>query len=407
MMSDSPPDRRPGRAHRPGQQPLVRGRPRPRTGLGAGRLPGPTCLDPASTSEPAPAARPRPGVAAPASTTASCPRQQQAASRSAPRRSWPPSAKPGGGGTAAPSRRAGVPVYIHVMADANGNGNVTDAQITQQIAELNQDFAGGESSSAANTGFTFSLAGTDRYYNTQWHQDKSSTTYRSQTRLGGANALNIWLVDFAYLGIATFPWDYARNPSIDGIRVEYTSLPGGSATNYNQGKTASHEAGHWFGLYHTFQGGCTSTNDEVSDTPAQASADQRLPRRAATPARCRAWTRSTTTWTTATTPATTSSPRTRPRGRSRCSPPTAPRPRVVRATREGRSLGGLSVGQTLLVPGTPWSGEGLLVPGSELGDARGTRPGRRRNPAAARPSRSARRWPTAGRPATVLPTIDA
>ena len=127
--------------------------------------------------------------------------------------------KPGGGGTT-PTAGGGVPVYVHVMADANGNGNVTDTQITQQIAELNQDFAGGESTSAANTGFTFSLAGVDRYYNTQWHQDKSSTTYRSQTRLGGKNALNIWLVDFAYLGIATFPWDYARNPGIDGIRVQ-------------------------------------------------------------------------------------------------------------------------------------------------------------------------------------------
>jgi Pregnancy-associated plasma protein-A len=170
-----------------------------------------------------------------------------------------------------------VPVYVHVMRDSNGGGDVTDAQITQQIAELNQDFAGGESTSAANTGFTFTLAGTDRYNNTQWHQDKSSTTYRSKTRLGGANALNIWLVDFKYLGIATFPWDYAKNPSIDGIRVQYTSLPGGSATNYNQGKTASHEAGHWFGLYHTFQGGCTATNDEVADTPAQSSATSGCP----------------------------------------------------------------------------------------------------------------------------------
>ncbi|HET6292655.1 MAG TPA: zinc metalloprotease [Kribbella sp.] len=172
---------------------------------------------------------------------------------------------------------ATVPVYIHVMRSSSGAGDVTASQITQQIAELNQDFAGGESSAAANTGFTFTLAGTYRYNNSTWHTDGQSTTYRAQTRKGGKNALNIWLVNFSYLGIATFPWDYASNPSIDGIRVQYSSLPGGSATNFNLGKTATHEAGHWFGLYHTFQGGCTSTNDSVSDTPAQTSASSGCP----------------------------------------------------------------------------------------------------------------------------------
>jgi hypothetical protein len=166
---------------------------------------------------------------------------------------------------------ATVPVYVHVMLSASGAGDVTQTQIDKQIGELNQDFAGGESSVAANTGFTFRLAGVDRYRNNAWHQDKQSSTYRKKTRLGGKNALNMWLVDFNYLGIATFPWDYARQPGIDGIRVHYTSLPGGSATNYDLGKTATHEVGHWFGLYHTFQGGCTSTNDEVADTPAQSS----------------------------------------------------------------------------------------------------------------------------------------
>ncbi len=164
-----------------------------------------------------------------------------------------------------------VPVYVHVMAAADGTGNVTNSQINRQVAVLNNTFAGGESGTAADTGFTFTLAGIDRFYNNTWHKDGSSANYRSRTRQGGADALNIWLVDFKYLGIATFPWDYARQPGIDGIRVNYGSLPGGPIRNYNKGETATHEAGHWFGLYHTFQGGCTEPNDEVSDTPAQSS----------------------------------------------------------------------------------------------------------------------------------------
>jgi hypothetical protein len=170
------------------------------------------------------------------------------------------------GGKAAAA--ATVPVYVHVMRARNGAGDVTDQQIAQQISVLNASFGGGED--GADTGFSFTLAGTFRYNNDQWHQDRQSKKYRSATRKGGANALNMWLVDFDYLGIATFPWDYSRQGSVDGIRVHWDSLPGGSIANYNLGETATHEAGHWFGLYHTFQGGCTATNDEVADTPAQA-----------------------------------------------------------------------------------------------------------------------------------------
>jgi hypothetical protein len=199
--------------------------------------------------------------------------------------------KPGGGGGSGTDPVGAafnhIPVYVHQMLSKSGAGAVTLTQIDAQIAELNQDYAGHDENghtggttdqeAEANTGAQFYLAGTDSYYNDNWHKDRQSTTYRAQTRQGGKRSLNIWLVDFSYLGIATFPWDYASSPSIDGIRVQWDSLPGGDIAHYNLGKTATHEAGHWLGLYHTFQGGCTATNDEVADTPAQASSTTGCP----------------------------------------------------------------------------------------------------------------------------------
>ncbi|WP_433929537.1 zinc metalloprotease [Sorangium cellulosum] len=169
-----------------------------------------------------------------------------------------------------------IPVHVHVINKGSGlsNGDVTDEMITKQIEVLNAAYAG--------TRFQFNLASTDRTTNATWYtMGQNSTAERNAKnalRQGGPDHLNLYTANpgSGLLGWATFPSDYARSPKMDGVVVLQSSLPGGRAAPYNEGDTATHEVGHWLGLYHTFQGGCVKEGrrggDEVADTAAEKSA---------------------------------------------------------------------------------------------------------------------------------------
>jgi Pregnancy-associated plasma protein-A len=176
-----------------------------------------------------------------------------------------------------------IPVVFHVVYRTAAE-NVPSAQINQQLTVLNNDFAsmGVQFVKATKTPTGAATTGIERGTTSYTGAfDTNDYVKRAGYGLVGWNSqkyLNVWLCNLGggLLGYATFPSSMATQPTLDGVVCLYSSLPGGTAAPYNQGRTMTHEVGHWLNLYHTFQGGCaastTTGGDLVSDTPAEKSA---------------------------------------------------------------------------------------------------------------------------------------
>ena len=170
-----------------------------------------------------------------------------------------------------------IPTWFHIVTPTTATQADRD-RLTQlataQLAVLNEAYDGrtGDQSSSA-TPFNFTLAGFTYPVNDAWYGVTPGGVERKMkaaTRKGGKNTLNVWTADIGddLLGWATFPTK--KLSTNDGVVILDESMPGGTAGKYALGDTLPHEVGHWLALYHTFQGGCGGSGDEVADTAPEA-----------------------------------------------------------------------------------------------------------------------------------------
>ena len=161
-----------------------------------------------------------------------------------------------------------IAVAFHIITSAKA-GDVTNAQVAAQIAELNRAYRG--------TDYSFRLASVDRTDNNGWYHMVPGTGVERKVKqalaIDSAHRLNLYTCapGQQLLGWAYYPWSFPEGNVMDGVVVHYGTLPGGYVAKYNLGRSAVHEIGHYLGLLHTFENGCNAPGDEVDDTPYEAS----------------------------------------------------------------------------------------------------------------------------------------
>ena len=196
-----------------------------------------------------------------------------------------------------------IPVVIHIVYQTTAQ-NVNNSKAISQIDVLNEDFGRTNAdttntptvwkSISANTGIQFCLAQRDPNGNPTNGIERRSTTVasfgtndmvKSYTQ-GGLDAwdpskyLNIWCCNIGggILGYGEFPTNTISNTF--GLVIQFDAFGRiGLSPPYNLGRTASHELGHCFNLFHIWgdDGGACTGSDQCADTPNQADATSGCP----------------------------------------------------------------------------------------------------------------------------------
>ncbi len=185
-----------------------------------------------------------------------------------------------------------IPVQVNVLYGITAE-NVSQEKIVSQIDVLNEDFGATNSDynttpsifqdvRSPNTSIKFELAGITRKATTKssWrtNDDMKKSSKGGIDPTNPATTLNIWVCDLgkSLLGYAQFP---GGSLSTDGVVIHYQSFGRNFTDNYsnfNKGRTATHEIGHYFNLRHIW-GDQTCGNDQVNDTPVHNTSNSGCP----------------------------------------------------------------------------------------------------------------------------------